>query len=515
MIRTSCVPSLRAGLAVLMLASIGRGAAQWPATLQLVDGASTPGDEVVLGSDGQQVIVLTRSTASTPWSEGRTRIASITSAPWVTGPTTDWGRIPTREPAWSGLGELVHVDIDPRSDMAVISAVREGQHEVWFSGRQPDGVWSRPWPVPGLEGQGLQATFAMFDPSEAQRGDLLLSVLPPSRQVEEALPGHRGRWQGGWDVARIPRRGNYAAVWFLEDLNTTANEWALAPHPVKGGWLSTERLAGEGGVDAWWCPDLPIDERVPESNSAMAGHTMTVECEGTPIPGVSWRVQDLETGTVVDQVVTNLDGVAGLDRLEEGVRYQWTAEPPAASPCPRALAIWRDADGQVIQRFTLFPGAWVLNMLTALDIGAWRVRALDRSRLPRPIEPAITADIARGEAAWVVFHELGTADLRGEDALRVKAWAQRWKAEGEGVLLVRGHASIDGDPVGNRRLAEERARQVAVHLEFAGIPPDRIRVEGRGSEQPLLRCPDGVSCPEDALARSRRTELFPIADRRP
>ena len=72
-----------------------------------------------------------------------------------------------------------------------------------------------------------------------------------------------------------------------------------------------------GGVDAWWCPELPIDERIPESNSAMAGHTMTVECEGTPIPGVSWRVQDLETGTVVDQVVTDLDGVAGLDRLEE------------------------------------------------------------------------------------------------------------------------------------------------------------------------------------------------------
>ena len=34
--------------------------AQWPTQLQLVEGISTPADEVVLGSDGRQLILLTR-----------------------------------------------------------------------------------------------------------------------------------------------------------------------------------------------------------------------------------------------------------------------------------------------------------------------------------------------------------------------------------------------------------------------------------------------------------------------
>lgn len=503
------------GVAAWWVLSSCAAHAQWPAQLQMVNAISTPEDDVVIGSDGQNLIVLTRPAGAEDWRSGSTRIARITTSPWTTEPSEPWGLVPNPEPAWQGLGTLVHVDIDPQSDMAVISALREGQHSVWLSGRQPDGTWARPWPLPGLVGGAVEATFAMFDPAPERGGDLLLAIRPPSREAEATLPNRRGQWKGGWDVARIPRRGNYGAIWFMDDLNTTANEWALAPHPVQGGWLSTERMSGRGGVDAWWCPDIPVAEEVASPEKALVAHTLTVECAGTPMAWVSWQVVDLESGAVVDEVITDQDGVARLDRLVEGARYQWSATPPEGVDCPKATAVWRDGEGQVVQRFSLFDGAWVLNMLTALDIGAWRVRALDRSRLPQPSEPAITADIARGAAAWVVFHPLGSAALDGPDAMRVKAWAQSWKQEAEGMLLVLGHASRDGDPVANRRLAEERARQVAVHLEFAGIPADRIRVEGRGSDQPLLRCPEGVDCPEEAMARSRRTELFPIRLQRP
>ncbi len=489
--------------------------AQWPAELQQVATISTVADEVVLGSDGEQLIVLSRPTDSEDWLEGQTRIASITEAPWVTGPAKPWGRVPSPEPAWAALGELIHVDIDPETDMAVISTRQSGRHSVWFSGRQPDGKWSRPWPLNGLQDGMVEATFAMFDPDPDREGDLLLALRPPSRSAEEALENRRGQWQGGWDVARIPRRGNYSEVWFMDDLNTTADEWALTPHPVQGGWLSTERMAGRGGVDVWWCPALPLDEEAPAPANALLGHTLTVECGGQPVAWVTWQVKELEGGVVVDQVLTDQEGVARLDRLAEGARYQWTASPPPNLDCPKAMATWRDADGQVLQRFSLFEGDWVLNMLAALDIGVWRVRAMDRSLLPNVRFPDLDEALAETKAGWVVFHTIGSADLRGDDALRVKAWAQQWKQESEGMLVVLGHASSDGDPVANRRLAEERARQVAVHLEFAGIPPDHIRIEGRGSDEPLVQCPDGVECPGEAMARSRRTELYPISDLRP
>ena len=489
--------------------------AQWPTQLQLVEGISTPADEVVLGSDGRQLILLTRQEGPENWSQGKTRIAAIEGAPWTVQPAEDWGHVPSREPAWEQVGELVHVDIDPESGMAVISAVQAGRHSVWLSGRQPDGAWSSPWPLPGLNSLKVQATFAMFDPNPERSGDLLLALRPDSRQDEAAIPNQRGRWKGGWDVARMPRRGNYSAVWFLDDLNTTANEWALAPHPLGGGWLSTERMAGRGGVDAWWCPGLPLNEQRHFGDPSLAGHTLTVQCEGIPVPGMSWEVVEVTTGILVDEVFTDAQGVAHMEGLSSGKRYRWSARSSKAGHCPSGTAVWRDAEGNVVQVFRMSGGEWSLEMLMALRIGGWQVEASDRSRLPNPDYDSMTMAAADGPAAWVVFHGLGSTEIRKEDALRIKAWAIEWKATSSGQLLVLGHASADGDSLTNRGLAEERARQVAVHLEFAGVTPDRIRIEGRGSEQPLLRCPEGVVCPEEAMARSRRTELFPIPLQRP
>ena len=143
-------------------------------------------------------------------------------------------------------------------------------------------------------------------------------------------------------------------------------------------------------------------------------------------------------------------------------------------------------------------------MLTALDVGSWQVRPTDRSRLPR-LAPIHNANL---EAKWVVFHAIGSPGIRPGDSQRLKAWANEWKQSTEGQVLVMGHASVDGDPEDNRKLANERARQVAAQLEFAGLSPDQIRVEGWGSERPLLRCPEGVRCPPGDQERSRRTELY-------
>ncbi|MEC8759504.1 MAG: OmpA family protein, partial [Bacteroidota bacterium] len=164
-----------------------------------------------------------------------------------------------------------------------------------------------------------------------------------------------------------------------------------------------------------------------------------------------------------------------------------------------------------VQRFALMGDVWRLNLLSALALDDWTAEATDRSGLPdlAPwLEPGRPAD-------WVVFHEVGSSRVPAGRIADLKAWAKRCREQDEVHVLILGHASPEGNPDHNIRLARERARRVAVQLEFAGLTPQRIRVEGHGSEQPMEQCPEGVDCPEGLRERSRRTELYLMPGHRP
>ena len=491
-------------VAVLFLVAMGvSGAAQSEPLLEHIGGMASGQHDIVLGSDGDQVIVLRQpvNTAS-PWAGAQTHLATIMGSPWLVERPVQSDLVPDQATAWEGLGKLLHVDIDPSSGMAVLSTFKENRHSIWFSARKPDNTWSDPWRAPALEPLHGEAAFAMFDLAEGREGDVVFAFKPDQKD-ECSGAGWKGQWKGGYDIARLPRRGGYNAVWFLDPINTTAHEWAMAPHPMGGGWLSAERLNGLGGADPWWCSAIPLDHLPVEmSGLFMNGHTLTVYCGSAPLEGVEWTVQDAKTGSAVLQSSSDASGQVALDRLRSEGHYQWVAKP--VSSCLQATATWTNASGEVVQRFVLLGGTWRINMLTALDVGSWQVRPTDRSRLPR-LAPIHNNNL---EVEWVVFHAIGSPGIRAGDSQRLKSWANEWKQSTKGQVLVMGHASVDGDPEDNRKLANERARQVAAQLEFAGLSPDQIRVEGWGSERPLLRCPEGVSCPRGDQERSRRTELY-------
>lgn len=52
-------------------------------------------------------------------------------------------------------------------------------------------------------------------------------------------------------------------------------------------------------------------------------------------------------------------------------------------------------------------------------------------------------------------------------------------------IAITGHTDASGDEAWNRQLSLERARAVADYLVAAGVEPDRLRVEGRGSADPV------------------------------
>ena len=93
---------------------------------RLLEGAATADDEIVLGTDGWQVVVLAVDGQRAMWQEGATRIAEFTGSPDRTEVPRPWGRVPAREPAWSDVGDILHVDLHLESGMAVISALDGG-----------------------------------------------------------------------------------------------------------------------------------------------------------------------------------------------------------------------------------------------------------------------------------------------------------------------------------------------------------------------------------------------------
>ena len=71
----------------------------------------------------------------------------------------------------------------------------------------------------------------------------------------------------------------------------------------------------------------------------------------------------------------------------------------------------------------------------------------------------------------------------------------------ESIVIV-GHSDSIGDEAVNRAVSRRRAQAVADYLLRAGVPADRLEVEGRGSAEPVA---DNETI--SGRARNRRVEL--------
>lgn len=525
---TTMIPkgfSSTAGLLALFIAAVVPLGAQ--PDMKLLEQAATSDDEVVLGLDGVHLMLRTRpqGESGSVWG-GETRMAQLDGTPWAVTLPEVWGHVPQRERAWEGLGETVHLDIDPGWGMAVITLHSEGAGRVMFAGKtgRDDPAWGRPWNVPALARFSGTCGFAVFDVHPGREGDLLVALRPKMRGGTETLVPAAGQWKGGYDMARIPRNGGYTEVMLLDAINSAADEVALVPGPDGGGWLSAERLRGAGGLDPWWVASIPEGSEAVNapSEGMLAGHTLQVKCGGQAVLNAVWQVK--VDGVPLSQLQSDALGYADLSALGADKRYafEWVGRTPVS--CSDAVAEWRGADGRLLRRMELAGAAWSLSLLTAMPLGGWRPLGGDHSRLPRVHsatesrvveQPSVVRDSmaewapasSNEPAAWVVFHRVGQMALSPQDRIHIRTLAGQLKGRPRDVIRITGHASIDGDPQTNLTLASERARHVAAQLEFAGLQAAQIRFEGMGTSQPLNVCPPGVVCPEDKLERSRRTEL--------
>lgn len=87
-----------------------------------------------------------------------------------------------------------------------------------------------------------------------------------------------------------------------------------------------------------------------------------------------------------------------------------------------------------------------------------------------------------------VFFAENSDALGGRARATLEAQARWLKAAGGFDLTIIGRAADGGSAGDNRALAMARARAVQAKLVEAGVAPERIRVEARGSDDPVATC---------------------------
>ncbi|HET8883632.1 MAG TPA: OmpA family protein [Solimonas sp.] len=106
-----------------------------------------------------------------------------------------------------------------------------------------------------------------------------------------------------------------------------------------------------------------------------------------------------------------------------------------------------------------------------------------------------------GIASDVSF-DLNSAQLRPNALDTYAKIAAILKSYDKTVIHVVGHTDTTGSDAYNLRLSESRASSVATYLASQGVPSNRIRQEGRGERELLVRTADNVNEP-----RNRRVDI--------
>ncbi|HEX4894839.1 MAG TPA: OmpA family protein [Solimonas sp.] len=114
----------------------------------------------------------------------------------------------------------------------------------------------------------------------------------------------------------------------------------------------------------------------------------------------------------------------------------------------------------------------------------------------------LSGDALKIGLASDVSFDLGSAQLRPEALNTYTKIANILKDYDQTVIHIVGHTDSSGSASFNQELSQNRASTVASYLGGQGVPGSRIRQEGRGERELLVRTADGVKEP-----RNRRVDI--------
>ncbi|MDB5968927.1 MAG: outer membrane protein OmpA [Hydrocarboniphaga sp.] len=159
-------------------------------------------------------------------------------------------------------------------------------------------------------------------------------------------------------------------------------------------------------------------------------------------------------------------------------------------------------------------GAPIVGAVVGALAGAAVGNYMDKQR--KEVEQQMAPEIQRGELSTTtlsdgslkvaiasdVSFDLGSATLRPDAMDAYGRIAAILKNYDKTVIHVVGHTDTSGTSDYNQGLSERRAAAVGSFLASQGVPGARLREEGRGEREPIVRTGDNVK-----EARNRRVDI--------
>lgn len=133
--------------------------------------------------------------------------------------------------------------------------------------------------------------------------------------------------------------------------------------------------------------------------------------------------------------------------------------------------------------------------------GRLEVGAADPAAVKRDFGPVLSA-MPLAPVSFNVYFIFGQDDLTEESRKAILPVLENMARRPAAEIMVIGHTDRTGPDAVNDALSLKRAERVKDMLVQSGIRADRIAVAGRGSREPLVDTPEGVSEP-----RNRRVEI--------
>jgi outer membrane protein OmpA-like peptidoglycan-associated protein len=125
-----------------------------------------------------------------------------------------------------------------------------------------------------------------------------------------------------------------------------------------------------------------------------------------------------------------------------------------------------------------------------------------RVKLPTPLQPTpvkqldlelSTLTVGQTIRLEHIIFEQGTAKLQDESEEELKALLKLLNDNVTMEIEVAGHTDIEGSPIENMKLSQERVKTIKNYLVKQGITASRIRTKAYGSQKPITRQRDELS----------------------